>query len=91
MSLPIPEEEDDDRLGSSFVVDHKRRGALEGRVLISFKAVGDIDDEGVDEGFCFIEEGGEADDDDDDDDDEGNAKAESLTRCSFTKDDDDDD
>ena len=84
MSLPIPEEEDDDRLGSSFVVDHKRRGALEGRVLISFKAVGDIDDEGVDEGFCFIEEGGEADDDD-----EGNAKAESLTRCSFTMDDDD--
>ena len=89
MSLPIPEEEDDDKLGSSFVVDHKRRGALEGRVLISFKAVGDIDDEGVDEGFCFIEEGGEADDDDDDD--EGNAKAESLTRCSFTNDDDDDD
>ena len=88
MSLPIPEEEDDDKLGSSFVVDHKRRGALEGRVLISFKAVGDIDDEGVDEGFCFIEEGGEADDDDDD---EGNAKAESLTRCSFTNDDDDDD
>ena len=94
MSLLNPEEEEEeDRLRSSFDVDHKRRGALKGRVLISLRAVvGDIDDEGVDEGLCFIREGGEgeADDDDDGGGGGGNTKAESLARCSLAKEEEDD-
>jgi hypothetical protein len=55
--------------------------------LISLRAVvGDIDDEGEDEGFCFIREGGEGEADDDG----GNTKAESLIRCSLAKEEDDD-
>ena len=89
MSLLYPEEED--RLRSSFDVDRKRRGALKGRVLISLRAVvGDIDDEGVDEGLCFIREGGEGEADDDDDGGGGNTKAESLARCSLAKEEEDD-